>query len=120
MSPSEIVANEAKKHNIDPRIFFASIKQHLDDGNSLLLKEQDTVFLVTRIGNDAVEVAMFTADGVTNLPSVVIAALKKIKTSGAKLIYGDKEDAMFLSVLQKLGAPIKPENSDGHAWSIQI
>jgi hypothetical protein len=120
MSPSEIIANQAAKGGHDPAAVMATVKKYMEDGNSVLLREGDSVFLVTRIGGNAVEIVMFTADGAMNLPNIVTAALKKIQASGAKIIYGDKEDAMLLDVLQKIGAPVQPENSDGHSWSVRI
>ena len=120
MNASEIIANNANKLGIDPAVVMASVKQYMDAGNSILLKEGDSVFLVTRIGGDAVEIAMFSADGAMNLPQVVMAALKKIQASGARIIYGDEEDAMLLEVLQQIGAPVQPENSEGHAWSVRF
>lgn len=120
MNASEIIANQAKKDGHDPAQAMGAVKKAIEDGNSVLLKEGDTVFLVTRIGGNAVEAIMFTADGAMNLPKVVMSALKKIKDSGANVIYGDDEDAMFLSVLQQIGVPVQQENSDGHTWSVQI
>jgi hypothetical protein len=120
MNPSEIIANEATKSGHDPAETLAKVKQLMEQGNSILLKEQDSVFLVTRIGGAAVEIVMFTADGAMNLPNVVMSALKKIKASGAKVIYGDEDDAMLLEVLQQIGAPVQPDNSGGHAWAVQI
>lgn len=120
MNASEIITNQAAKGGHDPAAVMATVKKYMEDGNSVLLKEGDSVFLVTRIGGDAVEIVMFTADGAMNLPKVVTAAMQKIQASGAKIIYGDKEDAMLLEVLQQIGAPIQPENSDGHSWSVRI
>jgi hypothetical protein len=120
MKASEIIANHASKMGIDPAVVMAELQKYIDAGNSILLKEGDSVFLVTRIGGNAVEIAMFTADALQNLPNIVMSALGKIKNSGAQIVYGDDEDAMLLEALQQLGAPIQPENSGGHAWSIQI
>jgi hypothetical protein len=120
MNASEIIANEAVKIGLDPATVMAEVKKYMDEGNSILLKEGDSVFLVTRIGGAAVEIAMFSADGAMNLPQVVTSALQKIKDSGAQIIYGDKEDSMLLEVLQQIGVPIQQENSEGHDWSIQI
>ena len=120
MNASEIIANEAVKIGLDPAVVMAEVKKYMDEGNSILLKEGDSVFLVTRIGGAAVEIAMFSADGAMNLPQVVTSALQKIKDSGAQIIYGDKEDSMLLEVLQQIGVPIQQENSEGHDWSIQI
>jgi hypothetical protein len=120
MSPSEIIVNQAKKEGYDPARVMGAIKQAVERGNSILLKEGDTVFMVTRAGGDTVEVIMFTADGAMNLPKIVMSALKKIKASGANVIYGDDEDAMLLDVLQQIGLPVQPENSGGHTWSVQI
>jgi len=120
MNASEIIANQAQKDGHDPAQAMGAIKQAVESGNSILLKEGDTVFMVTRAGGDAVEVIMFTADGAMNLPKVVMSALKKIKASGANVIYGDDEDAMLLEVLQQIGVPVQPENSGGHTWSVKI
>jgi len=120
MNASEIITNQAAKTGHDPAAVLTAIKNYVEQGDSVLLKEQDTVFLVTRIGGNAVEVVMFTADGAMNLPNVVMTALKKIKASGAQIIYGDAEDAMLLDVLQQIGAPVQPENSQGHDWSVRI
>jgi hypothetical protein len=120
MNASEIIANEARKIGLDPVAVMTEIKKYMDEGNSILLKEGDSVFLVTRAGGASVEVAMFSADGAMNLPNVVKSALQKIKDSGAQIIYGDKEDSMLLEVLQQIGVPIQQENSEGHDWSIQI
>jgi len=120
MNPSEIIANEAKKSGYDPAAVMRTIKKYIEAGNSTLLRQGDSIFLVTRIGGGAVEIVMFSADGAMNLPQVVTEALKKIKASGAQIIYGDKKNAMLLQVLQQIGAPVQPENSDGHDWSIRI
>jgi hypothetical protein len=120
MNASEIIANQANKEGKDPALVLASLKKVIEAGNSILLKEGDSVFLVTRAGGDAVEVVMFTADGAMALPNVVMSAIKKIKASGANVIYGDDEDAMFFEILQQIGVPVQPENSNGHTLSAQI
>jgi hypothetical protein len=120
MNASEIITNQAEKEGKDPALVLDSLKKAVESGNSILLKEGDSVFLVTRAGGDAVEVIMFTADGAMALPNVVMAAIKKIKASGANVIYGDDEDAMLLEILQQIGVPVQPENSNGNAWSAQI
>lgn len=120
MNASEIITNQAEKDGHDPARSLMVIKNLIEKGDSILLKEQDSVFLITRIGGDAVEVIMFTADGAMALPNVVMSAIKKIKASGANVIYGDEEDAQLLEVLQEIGMPVQPENSDGHMWSVRI
>ena len=120
MNASEIITNQAEKEGKDPALVLDSLKKAVEAGHSILLKEGDSVFLVTRAGGDAVEVIMFTADGAMALPNVVMAAIKKIKASGANVIYGDDEDAMLLEILQQIGVPVQPENSNGNAWSAQI
>jgi hypothetical protein len=120
MNASEIITNQAEKEGKDPALVLSSVKAAVEKGNSILLKEGDTVFLITRAGGDAVEIIMFTADGAMSLPNVVMSALKKIKASGANVIYGDDEDAMFFETLQQIGVPVKPENSKGYTLSAQI
>jgi len=120
MNASEIIANQAEKEGKDPALALSSIKALVEEGNSILLKEGDTVFLVVRAGGDAVEVVMFTADGAMALPEVVMSAVKKIKASGANVIYGDDEDAMFFEILQQIGIPVKPESSKGYTSSARI
>lgn len=120
MNASEIIANQAEKDGHDPVKALAIVKSLMEKGDSILLKERDSVFLITRIGGDAVEVIMFTADGAMALPNVVMSVIKKIKASGANVIYGDDEDAMFFEILQQIGVPVKPENSNGNTLSAQI
>jgi hypothetical protein len=120
MKASEIIANQAEKSGHDPQKVLLAVKNLVDQGNTILLREQDTIFIITRAGGDAVEVTMCSADGAMNLPKVVLSAMKKIKASGAKIIYGDEEDQNMLEVFQQIGVPFQPENSGGHAWSAQI
>jgi hypothetical protein len=120
MNASEIIINQAEKEGKDPALALDAVKKAVEAGNSILLKEGDSVFLITRAGGDAVEVIMFTADGAMALPKVVMSAVKKIKASGANVIYGDDEDAMFFEILQQIGVPVQPENSNGHTLSAQI
>jgi hypothetical protein len=120
MKPSEIIANQARKDGVDPMESFAVCKKLIQEGRSLLLREQDSIFLVTRIGKGAVEVIMFTADGAMNLPNVVRTVVQKLKKANARVIYGDDEDALFQQILEQIGVPIQPENTDGHTWSAQI
>lgn len=120
MTPADIIQNEAEKNGHDPQKVLLAIKKLVEQGNTILLREQDTIFVITRAGGNAVEVTMCSADGAMNLPKVVSSAMKKIKASGAKIIYGDEEDQNLLEVLQQMGVPIQPENSGGHVWSAQI
>lgn len=120
MNPSEIITNEVRKEGDDPAKVMAAIKAQVSTGNSMLLHENDSVFFLTRLGENAVQVFLFTADGMSTLPSIVTAVLKKIKASGAVIIYGDSKNVMFLNALHAIGAPVRQEQDTDQVWSLSL
>jgi hypothetical protein len=120
MNPSEIIANHARKEGDDPLKIMNLLHIAVSTKSATLLRQGDTIFLITNLGNHAVDVLMFTADGAMNLPSVVTAAIAKLKKAGAQMIYGDLRDEMFVDALRQLNAPIEDVSDKEHTWSLRI
>ena len=120
MKASEIIAQYSQAQGIPAENAVNAVGNAVSTGNSILLQENDTVFVVTKIKPGVADVAMFTADTPQVLQQSFMALLDKVRQSGIQMIYGDLENKDLVSLLQQSGMQLSQSDLPNHAWRTTI
>lgn len=120
MKASEVIAQYSQAQGISPQNAIAAANEAVSNGNSILLQENDTVFVVTKIKPGMADVAMFTADTPQVLQQSFMVLLDKLRQSGIQMIYGDLENKDLVSLLQQSGMQLSQSDLPNHAWRTTI
>jgi len=118
MRVEDIIAAEAEKTGDDANQMIDVVSQFVKSQDGILLRKNDSVMLIIRIGGDDVEMNLFTADSPEVLPESLKYFIDKIKGSGVRGIYSDSTDMELIDMLTNLG--FKPQKSDrpDYEWVI--
>jgi len=120
MKASEIIAQYSQAQGISPQNAITATNNAVSSGNSILLQENDTVFVVTKIKPGVADVAMFTIDSPQVLQQSFMALLNKLRQSGIRIIYGDLENKDLVSLLQQSGMQLSQSDLPDYAWRTTI
>jgi hypothetical protein len=120
MKASEIIGQYSQSQGIPAQSAIAAANEAVSSGNSVLLQENDTVLVVTKIKPTVADVAMFTADSPQVLQQSLMALLNKLRQSGIQMIYGDLENKDLVSLLQQSGMQLSQSDLPNYACRTTI
>lgn len=118
MRVEDIIAAEAEKTGDDANQMIQVVTQLVNSQDGILLRKNDSVMLVVRIGGDDVEMNLFTADSPDVLPESLKYFIDTIKNSDVRAIYSDSTDMELIDMFTSLG--YKPQKSDrpDYEWMV--
>ena len=121
MRVEDIIAAEAEKTGDDANQMIQVVSQLVDSQEGILLRKNDSVMLVVRIGGDDVEMNLFTADSPDVLPESLKYFIDKIKASDLKRVYGTIEfNAPILNMLRDFGIDVQKSDLPKYQWMANV
>ena len=119
MKPSEIIKKSAAQEGIGPYRLASNISKLLGKKLAILMQENDTIFLIIRLGDGLVELHIYTQDNPQTLVNSISNFLKKIKSSQIKKIYGIAfKNPDIMNAFQSLGLNIQKSDVPKYSWSL--
>lgn len=119
MTPSEIISKDKYSQEDGADQILRGIAKLVKDDMAIILQSGNTVFVVVRLGDGAVEVHVYTLDTGLALMSAVKALIKKLKDSEIQVAYiGDPRDATMLQVLELNGLQVMESDRPQYEWMI--
>jgi hypothetical protein len=119
MKASQIIQADYQKKGEDPVKYLAGLSKLVSIKDAQLLQEGDTVLVLVRLGNNKVQVELFTQDNPLQLTKAVNELVKKLKDTGVKTIYG-ADDPEFIKMLQYLDINVEPSDNPNYEWMAQL
>ena len=118
MRVEDIIAAEAEKTGDDANQMIQTVSGLVNSQEGILLRKNDSVMLIIRIGGNDVEMNLFTADSPEVLPESLKYFIDTIKGSDIRAIYSDSTDIELIDALTGLG--FKPQKSDrpDYEWMV--
>ena len=118
MRVEDIIAAEAEKTGDDANQMIQTVSGLVNSQEGILLRKNDSVMLIIRIGGNDVEMNLFTADSPEVLPESLKYFIDTIKGSDIRAIYSDSTDMELIDALTGLG--FKPQKSDrqDYEWMV--
>jgi hypothetical protein len=119
MTPSEIIAKDQYSQEDGSDRVLRSVAKLIKDDMAVILQSGNTVFLVIRLGDGAIEVHVYTVDTGLALMSALKVLIKKLKDSEAQVAYiGDPRDGKMLQALEINGLQVSPSDRPQYQWMI--
>lgn len=116
MQASEIIKKHAEKQGADPEQFLKVVAYLVQNKQVILLKENDSVLLIKKIGPDEAELHLFTED----LPLTLVKSLKKflgqLQNSDLKVVYGQADNPEIIGLMKRIGANIQDSDKQQYNW----
>lgn len=118
MRVEDIIAAETEKTGDDANQMIQTVSDLVNSQEGILLRKNDSVMLIIRIGGNDVEMNLFTADSPEVLPQSLKYFIDTIKGSDIRAIYSDSTDMELIDALTGLG--FKPQKSDrpDYEWMV--
>lgn len=119
MKASEIIYNDKYSQEDGPDRVLASIAKLVKDEMAVILQSGETVLVVVRLGDGAVEVHVYTMDSGLRLISAMKVLIQKLKDSDIQVAYiADPRDAQMLQVLKMNNLQVTKSNRPEYQWMI--
>jgi hypothetical protein len=119
LKASQIIQADYQKRGEDPTKYLAGLSKLVSIKDAQLLQEGDTVLVLVRLGNNQVQVELFTQDNPLQLTKAVNELVKKLKDTGVKTIYG-ADDSELIKMLQYLDINVEPSDNPNYEWMAQL
>ena len=120
MTPSEIIASDAERNNLDPKILMGYVAKTIKEDKGVLLTANNSLLLITFMGEDNAELHLFTADPPLTLMKSLTQFVQEIKQSDLKRVYGDSDNQEILELLRRLGIDVMESDMEGFNWMANV
>lgn len=120
MTPSEIITAEAQKRGADPQPVLQSVLGQVKSGHTILMQENNSVLLITRLGNGRAMIHICTVDSPLTLRNSIKGFWNKLKGSEVKTVYGDTKNEQIIELMKKAGVKIEKSNLPKFTWMAKV
>lgn len=120
MTPSQIISADLERLGKDPAESLRAIALGLKAKTLIQLKENDSVLLLRKLGEGAVELHLFTQDSPLKLAKSIIAFIKKIKASDIERVYGNADNEQIVQLLKNLDVPVQESDRPEYNWMAMV
>jgi hypothetical protein len=120
MKASEIILADAQKRGVDGEKALALISNAVKQKKAVLMQEGNSVLLLTKIGDDAAEVHLFTQDGVMTLARSLGTFIQRTTDLGVKTVYGKADNPQIVELLKKVGLNVVDSDLPQYNWKADL
>jgi hypothetical protein len=120
MTPSQILTQDAQNQGEDPQKVLQSALAQVNSGHTIMMQENNSVLLVTRLGDGRAMLHISTLDSPLTLRSSIKGFWKKLKGSEVKTVYGDTNNQQVIELMKKAGLKIIKSNLPRFTWMAHI
>lgn len=120
MKASEIILADAQKKGVDGQKALGLISNAVNQKKAILMQENNSVLLLTKINDNASEVHLFTQDGAMTLARSLSAFIKKGMALGIKTIYGKADNQQIIQLLKKVGLNVVDSDLPQYNWKADL
>ena len=120
MTPSEIILADSQAKGLNGKGILLSIKKMIESGEAKLLQQNDSVLVLKKIGQNAVELHLFTKDKPMTLVKSLMKFIDTIRSSDLDAVYGDADNQQIIGLLRNLGVEVVDSDIDGYNWKALV
>lgn len=120
MTPSEIVTQDAQNNGVDPQKVLQNALAQVNSGHTIMMQKNNSVLLVTRLGDGRAMLHLFTVDSPLTLRHSLADFINKIKASEIKVVYGDTMNQQLLDLLKRVGVDVQKSNLPKFTWMAEV
>ena len=114
---SQIIMNDARSKAEGAEKIILMINDLVQSGKAILLKKHNTVLVVTKIGNNEVDVHLYTLDPPHRLAAAMKYFHDELLRSGIQKAYGtEMPDKNLIKLMLAAGIPVDKSDKPGYYW----
>ena len=120
MKPTEIIKADVKSHGGDATEDLSLLARAVQQKKVIVLQNNDSVLLLFDIGNNSIEMHLYTVDSPIKLAKSLIQFIKQIRSTSIQTVYGKDEPKQTLQLLKKLNIDILPSDNPKYKWMAKV
>lgn len=120
MTPSEIIAADARHRNLEPHKVLSVVAQIVGKKVGTILQDGDTVVLLQLLDDSAAQVHLFTVDTPLRLAKALLRIYKTLLQSQLKTLYGKADNPEILDLLRQIGVKVQDSDRPEFNWMAPI
>jgi hypothetical protein len=121
MKTSEIILNDKESIKAGADKVLATVGKFIKSGHGVLLKDNNSVLLLIRLGEGLVELHLFTLDKPLTVAKSIKNFIKKIRESDLKAVYGTAPmDSPVVQMLNISGVKVEKSNLPNYQWMAKV
>jgi hypothetical protein len=121
MKTSEIILNDKEAIKAGAEKVLAAVGKLIQSGHGVLLKDNNSVLLLIRLGEGLVELHLYTVDKPLAVAKSIKYFIKKIRESDLKAVYGNAPiDSPVVQMLNISGVKVEKSNLPKYQWMAKV
>jgi hypothetical protein len=120
MRPSEIIAADAERNGINPEKVLQYVGSQVHNKKGVVISAGNSVLLLVSIGDDCMELHLFTQDSPLSLMKSLAHFIDVIRQSKTKFVYGDTDNTGILEMLKRLGVDVQESDRPSYSWMAKV
>jgi hypothetical protein len=120
MTPSQIIQSDAQKAGYDANLALSKLKAQVESGQAIMLRENDSILVLTKIGDGIAELHLFTADKPLTLAKSALRFLEKVRQSDTQRVYGKADNDQIVQLLRNLGMEVQESDRPEYNWMLDL
>ena len=121
MTPSEIILNDQEAIKAGAQKVLNGVIAAVNTGGAIMLQKNNSVLLVVGLGNNAVEIHLYTADAAMALASAIKYFHQRLVESHIERVYGtEPPDQKIISLMSTVGINVQKSNKPEYSWMAEV
>lgn len=120
MKPSEIIIADAQSNGNDPQKTLDYILNSIQNRNGVLVQKNNSVLLLTPLGQNSAEWNLSTQDNGANLIDSIKYFINQIKKTDVSMIYGMVDNENVLQTINNFGLPTVKSDNPEYEWMARV
>lgn len=117
MTPSEIILNDPEAIKFGAQKVLNGVIAAVNTGSAIMLQKNNSLLVVLGLGDNAVEIHLYTADAAMALASAVKYFHQKLVESHIERVYGtEPPNQKIISLMRSVGIDVKKSDKPEYYW----
>jgi hypothetical protein len=118
---SQIIMSDAHAQEFGAEQVIQAIKQLVDEGKAILIRENNSVLLLVQIGDGEAEIHLYTVDNPHRLASAMKHFHNELLKSGIQKVYGtEMPDKQLIKMMLAVGIPVDKSDKPDYYWMAPV
>lgn len=120
-STIDIIMNDPTCQNGEAERVLPIIEERLEEGNSLLIRKYNSLYLITRLGMGEAEGHFYTVDKAIQVVKAVKYFIEQTRNAGIHTLYiHDFSDLNMKRILEMIDLTVQPSDKDGFKHMVNL
>jgi len=120
MTPSEIIAADARQHGVDPQKVLQFVGSKVKSKTGSLMSAGNSILFLVGIGDACAELHLYTQDSPAELMRNIPHFIEVIRNTELKRVYGKADNPSIVQMLSRLGVDVQESDRPQYNWMANV